>query len=90
MDKAKTRKPHVHAASGGERKTTSLHSKAKGPHKGVTFEDVWASLQESNREWRERSEELDRLMKETAHQMKETDRKLIYCWKMGNMFWRQH
>ena len=51
-------------------------TKTRKPQKGVTFEDVWASLKESNREWRERSEELDR-------QMKETDRKIS---KLGNRF----
>ncbi|MCL1929007.1 MAG: DUF3782 domain-containing protein [Treponema sp.] len=51
-------------------------TKTRKPQKGVTFEDVWASLKESNREWRERSEELDRQIKENALQMKETDRQM--------------
>ena len=51
-------------------------TKTRKPQKGVTFEDVWASLKEPNREWRERSEELDRQMKETDRQMKETDRQM--------------
>ncbi|MDR1211462.1 MAG: hypothetical protein LBK40_04440 [Spirochaetaceae bacterium] len=39
---------------------------------GLTFEKVWAAIQESNR----RMEETDRLIKETSQQMKETDRRM--------------
>ena len=72
MGKIKTRKPYVHAASSSGRKSTSLHSRAKGPQKGLTFDDVWAMFQETDRKW----QETDRLIKENALQMKETDRQM--------------
>ena len=49
------------------------------PQRGLTFEDVWASLQEL----RESIKETDRQMKETNRQMKETDRKIG---ELGNRF----
>ena len=57
MGKTKTRKPQC--------TSTSLLSMDKGPHKGLTFEDVWAMFQET-----------DRKFQETDRQMKETDRKI--------------
>ena len=65
--------------------------------KGMTFEKVWASIQESRKEAAERQKESDRKMeetrqfirevseqqKETARQMKETDRRLG---DLGNRF----
>ena len=57
MGKTKTRKPHV---------------RAKGSHKGLTIEDVWAMFQETDRRIKETSQQ----MKETDRQMKETDRKI--------------
>jgi hypothetical protein len=41
------------------------------PVRGLTFEDVWAMFQETDR----KMQETDRRMKETDRQMKETDRK---------------
>jgi hypothetical protein len=58
---------------------TSVQSRE--PPRGVTFEDVWAMFQETDRQIKEMRAETDRLMKETAQQMKETDRKIG---KLGN------
>ena len=47
--------------------------------KGLTFEHVWAALQETDRlikENAERQKETDRQMKETAERQKETDRQM--------------
>jgi hypothetical protein len=57
------------------------------PQRGLTFEDVWAAIQETGRMLKEMGAETDRKMKETeriiketnqetARQMKETDRKM--------------
>jgi hypothetical protein len=51
----------------------------KEPPRGVTFEDVWAMMQETDREIKEllqSQKETDRKMKATDRQMKETDRKM--------------
>ncbi|MDR1108676.1 MAG: hypothetical protein LBL19_06545 [Spirochaetaceae bacterium] len=56
------------------------------PVRGLTFEDVWALFQETDRKMQETSrivqetaqqlKETDRIVKETARQMKETDRQM--------------
>ncbi|MDR1933350.1 MAG: hypothetical protein LBQ57_11095 [Spirochaetales bacterium] len=43
------------------------------PEMGLTFEKVWAALQENARQMRESQREFDRLSKETDARMKETD-----------------
>ena len=47
--------------------------------RGITFEDVWAALKETDRMMKEtdlRMKETDRRMKETDRRMKETDRRM--------------
>jgi hypothetical protein len=49
------------------------------PERGLTFDDVWAMLKETDRIVKENAlqmQETDRRMKETDRQMKETDRKM--------------
>jgi hypothetical protein len=45
--------------------------KTREPQRGLTFEDVWAMFQETDRKF----QETDRQFKETREQMKETDRR---------------
>jgi hypothetical protein len=66
---------------------------AREPAKGLTFEDVWAMFQETDRKMQEtdrivketakQMQETDQKMQETAKQMRETDRKIG---KLGNRF----
>jgi hypothetical protein len=49
---------------------------AREPPKGVTFEDVWATLQESGRQIKETERMFQNMAAETNRQMKETDRKI--------------
>ena len=51
-------------------------TRTRKPIKGLTFEDVWAMFQESDRKWKERSEALDRQIKETSHQIKDTAKRI--------------
>jgi hypothetical protein len=49
------------------------------PQMGLSFEEVWAMLQETDRQMKEtdrKIQETDRIVKENALQMKETDRKI--------------
>jgi uncharacterized coiled-coil protein SlyX len=49
------------------------------PQRGLTFDDVWAAMMETERRFQEtdrRFQETDRMIKENAQQMKETDRKI--------------
>jgi hypothetical protein len=46
------------------------------PQMGLTFEQVWAALMETERLLKESGAETDRRMKETDQQMKETDRRM--------------
>ncbi|MDR1428762.1 MAG: hypothetical protein LBI85_00605 [Spirochaetaceae bacterium] len=62
----------------------------QSPSRGLSFEDVWAMFQETDRKMdkmaRETAQimrETDQKMQETARQMKETDRKI---WALGNRF----
>jgi hypothetical protein len=52
---------------------------SREPPKGVTFEEVWALMQETDRRMQEtdrRMKETDRLIKENAQRIKETDRQM--------------
>ncbi|MDR2029703.1 MAG: hypothetical protein LBP93_09235 [Treponema sp.] len=51
-------------------------TRIREPQRGLTFEDVWAAIQETDRMLKEMSVEADRRIKETDRQMKETDRKM--------------
>ncbi|MDR0402553.1 MAG: hypothetical protein LBH35_03085 [Treponema sp.] len=58
-------------------------AQTREPQRGLTFEDVWAAMMETDRKMQEMTEkskreweEIRQLSKETAQQMKETDRKL--------------
>jgi hypothetical protein len=58
------------------------NTQTRQPMRGLTFEDVWAAMMETDRRMQELSAESDRRMKETeklieatARQMKETDKK---------------
>jgi hypothetical protein len=46
--------------------------KAREPVRGLTFEDVWAMFQETDR----KMQETDRIVQENARQLKETDRQM--------------
>jgi hypothetical protein len=69
-------------------------TQTREPQRGLTFEDVWAAMMETDRKMKEMAEETDRQikemaeettrkMKETARQMKETDQKIG---ELGNRF----
>jgi hypothetical protein len=49
-----------------------ISSSSREPVRGLTFEDVWAMFQETDRKF----QETDRQLKETDRQLKETDRQL--------------
>ncbi|MDR0403717.1 MAG: hypothetical protein LBH35_09040 [Treponema sp.] len=49
------------------------------PQRGLTFEDVWAAMMETDKKFQEtdkKFQETDRKIQETNHQIKETDRQL--------------
>ena len=54
----------------------SANVQLREPPRGVTFEDVWASMRETDRMLKEMGAETDRQLKENAQQMKETDRRM--------------
>ncbi len=51
--------------------------------RGVTFEQVWAILEENAEQHKKSVQEFDRIMKELTEQQKETDRKIS---KLGGRF----
>jgi hypothetical protein len=56
------------------------------PQRGLTFEDVWAAMMETDRKMQETTRhmrETDRKMQETDRKMRETDRKIG---ELGNRF----
>jgi hypothetical protein len=60
--------------------------KMRKPVRGLTFEDVWAMFQETDRKMQETAQQIketDRQMKETDRKMQETDRKIG---ELGNRF----
>jgi chromosome segregation ATPase len=56
----------------GDGKMGDMIVQSREPPKGVTFEQVWAMFQETDRKF----QETDRQIKETGRQMKETDRQI--------------
>jgi DNA repair exonuclease SbcCD ATPase subunit len=59
---------------------------ARKPQTGLTFEDVWAMFQETDKQFKEtdkRLQETDRLIKEIAKQSKKTDKQIG---ELGNKF----
>jgi hypothetical protein len=60
----------------GDVMTGDMTVPLREPPKGVTFEEVWATLQENARQHKETERLLKELMAETDRQMKETDRRL--------------
>jgi hypothetical protein len=53
------------------------------PQMGLTFEDVWAMFQETDKKFQERQEETDKKFQETARQIKETHKQIG---ELGNKF----
>jgi hypothetical protein len=74
---------HVSHGAGAEMGDTTP---MREPQRGLTFEDVWAAMMETNRKMQEtdrRMQETDRKMQETDRKMQETDRKIG---ELGNRF----
>jgi uncharacterized protein YydD (DUF2326 family) len=61
-------------------------AQTREPQRGLTFEDVWAAMMETDKKFQETDryiKETDRQIKELKVQMKETDRKIG---ELGNRF----
>ncbi|MDR0403770.1 MAG: DUF3782 domain-containing protein [Treponema sp.] len=61
-------------------------TQTREPRRGLTFEDVWAAMMETDKKFQEMAQqfkETDRRFKETDRKMKETDRKIG---ELGNRF----
>ncbi|MDR0638610.1 MAG: hypothetical protein LBG27_06895 [Spirochaetaceae bacterium] len=54
----------------------STNVQSREPPRGVTFEDVWASIQETDRQLKEMGAETDRRIAETAQQIAETSKEI--------------
>jgi hypothetical protein len=60
-----------------------VHGQTREPQRGLTFEDVWAAMMETDKKIKEMAEETARQLRETARKMQETDRKIG---ELGNRF----